>query len=357
MRVLLDCRMADWSGVGRYTTGLVRALAARGDLELIQVVAAAGSIPAPGSESVSATAHPFTPAGGLELGRIARRVAPDVTHCLHFPTPVPARHPLVVTIHDLTPLLVPGVMRTFPHGLGYRAWNSLMSRSADRVITDAAFTARDVIRFFPKLAGRIVPIALAADDFTAGPVGALPPAASGSRYILSMGNTKPHKDLPTLLRAFEVVAAKHPDVRLLLAGADVPGFVESVLPDAPRVADRVHFTGRAADPELRALYAGAAVFAFPSAYEGFGLPPLEAMSLGTPVVCSDAASLPEVVGDAALVVPVGDSAALARALASVLDDAAVGNDLRTRGLARAATFTWARTAAETVDVYRELASL
>lgn len=356
MRVLLDCRMADWSGVGRYTTGLTRALARRGDLELVQVVAVDGAVPVPEAESIRAKAHPFTPNGGLEFGRIAHRVAPDVTHCLHFPTPVPAPHPLVVTVHDLTPLVIPGSMRAFPHGLAYRSWMSRVARHADRVITDAVFTSDEVTRFFPRLGGRITPIALGVEDFTSGPVGEVPAslAAPGSRYVLAMGNTKPHKDLPTLLRAFDTLFAKRPDVSLLLVGAEVPGFVASVLADAPRIAARVRFTGRVDDATLRALYAGAAAFALPSRYEGFGLPPLEAMSFGAPVVTTTAASLPEVVGDAAVTVAPGDARALASALARVLDDPAFADGLRARGRARAALFTWAATAEATAAVYREV---
>jgi len=119
------------------------------------------------------------------------------------------------------------------------------------------------------------------------------------------------------------------------------------------VRARVAFTGPVSDAELRALYVGASVFVFPSRHEGFGLPPLEAMSLGAPVVCADAASLPEVVGDAALLFAPGDAAALATALSRVLDDPALRERLSRAGRERAAQFTWERTAAGTVAAYRE----
>jgi glycosyltransferase involved in cell wall biosynthesis len=110
------------------------------------------------------------------------------------------------------------------------------------------------------------------------------------------------------------------------------------------------------DGQLRSLYESASAFAFPSRYEGFGLPPLEAMGFGTPVVAADASSLPEVVGDAALLFPAGDPAALAAALAELLGSPALAADLVERGRERAALFTWERTAAATVEVYREAAS-
>jgi glycosyltransferase involved in cell wall biosynthesis len=356
IRILLDCRMADWSGVGRYTTGLARALAARDDVELVQVVAAGGTAPAPGSEAVAAAAHPFTPAGGLELGRIAAAARADITHCLHFPTPIPAPHPLVITIHDLTPIVIPGTMRPFPHGLGYRLWNRRASRVADRIITPSDFTAADVERLFPKAAGKLRVTPEAADDFTAGPIAELPARLAGpGPYLLSIGNTKPHKDLPTLLRAFASLASGRPDLRLLLVGADTPGYAAQHLPAAPpSVVERVVFTGRVTDAELRGLYANAAAFAFPSTYEGFGLPPLEAMSLGAPVVSTTAASLAEVVDDAALTVPPGDAEVLAATLGRILDNPGLADGLRARGRAHAARFTWAATAEATVAVYAEL---
>jgi len=360
MRVLLDCRMAGWSGVGRYTTGLARALAVRGDVELVQVCAA-GELPpvtpGPGAEVVAASVHPFSVRGALELGHLARKAKPDLVHCPHFPTPAPVRGPLVVTLHDLTPLVAPGVMPSAVRRAAYRAWNARAARLADRVVVPSRSTAADVDRFFPAARGNLAVTAEAADDFASGPRGPLTGMLAhlaSPPYLLSMGNTKPHKDLPTLLRAFARLTPPQPDLRLLLVGAEPTGYLGAVLAGVPPdVRARVAFTGRVSDAELRALYAGASAFVFPSRYEGFGLPPLEAMALGAPVVCANVASLPEVVGDAALLFPAGDVAALARTLARLLDDLTERERLSRAGRERAAQFTWERTAAATVAVYRE----
>ncbi len=355
MRVLLDCRMASWSGIGRYTNGLVRALARSGDIEIVQVVEAGDTPPVPDADSVESRVHAFYPTGGMELGRIVRRVAPDVTHCLHVPTPLPARHPLVVSIHDLIPLRVPGVMPSALRRAAYRFWNFRASGEADRLIANSNATKSDILRYYPHSGGYISVVPLAADDFAS--VDPLPvPAAiagDGAPYVLSMGNTKPHKDLPTLLRAFALVHETQPALRLLLVGADAPGYVREVLGDTP-ATQRVAFTGFVADGVLRSLYTDAAAFVFPSRYEGFGLPPLEAMMSGTPVVCSDATSLPEVVGDAALLFPAGDHVEAAERIRRVLEDDAVRAGLVAAGRSRASTFSWDRTAAATLAIYREL---
>jgi glycosyltransferase involved in cell wall biosynthesis len=172
----------------------------------------------------------------------------------------------------------------------------------------------------------------------------------GSRYLLSMGCTKPNKDLPTLLSAFGLVAQRVPDLELLLVGAPNDAYLQTYADASYR--SRVHFTGRVLDSELRALYAGAAAFAFPSRYEGFGLPPLEAMSMGAPVVVARAASLPEVVGDAALLVEAGDAEALAAAMQRLIEDAPLRERLIAAGHQRASEFSWARTAELTVEAYR-----
>lgn len=349
MRVLLDCRMATWSGIGRYCTGLVRALAQTAGLELVQMVPEGADPPVRDAASVEASRHPFSVAGALEFGRIVRLVAPDVTHALHFPTPLPAAHPLVVTMQDLTPLVVEGVMPSALRRGVYRAWVARAVSVADRILTPSANTARDVARFFPRAEGRTDVVLLAADDFNAGPVGELPEWLRGRRYVLSMGNTKPHKDLPSLMRAFERL--NDPELLLVLAGSDPGGYVSGVLGPCP-AASRVRFTGRIDDDTLRALFAGAVALAYPSRYEGFGLPPLEAMAYGVPVVTTTAASIPEVVGDAALLVPPGDVDGLAEALQRVLVEPSLARSLGDAGRARAGDLTWSRTAAGTIDSYR-----
>jgi glycosyltransferase involved in cell wall biosynthesis len=353
MRVLLDCRMATWTGIGRYTTGLARELARVSDIEIVQVVEEGAVAPVPDSAKVTARSHAFYPTGGFELGRIAQEVRPDLVHCLHVPTPIPVRHPLVVTIHDLTPLRMPEVMPSLVRRATYRWWNARAAYGADILLANSQATASDIASFFPNASARVRVVPHAADDFMDGPVEELPAAFADGAYLLSMGNTKPHKDLPTLLRAFAQVNVRRPELRLLLVGPDQPGYAISVLGDTP-AARRVSFTGRVEDPVLRALYRGAEAFVFPSRYEGFGLPPLEAMASGAPVVCSDAASLPEVVGDAALLFPAGDVTAAAGAILRLLDDDALRASFVSAGRERAALFTWRRTTAQTVDAYRDL---
>jgi len=350
--------MADWTGVGRYSTGLVRALVARGDLDVVQLVTRTEQAPSPDASIVVVPGHPFSPFGAMRFSSAVRRIKPDVMHCLHFPTPIPARHPLVVTLHDLAPLVVPGLMGSPVSRAVYRRWNQRAVHVADRIIVPSRYTDDDILRILapaiPGLTTRIRVIPEAADDFATGPVGNLPTVADefDGRYVLGFSSTRPHKGLTVLLRAFGAIAEEHPDVALVLVGEPLRDVVLNVV-ESEAAMLRIRFTGPVDDPTLRALYTHAAVFAFPSVFEGFGLPPLEAMALGAPVVTTTGASLPEVVGDAAYTVPPYEVADLAVAIDRLLDEPAERERLIALGHARAQQFSWRRAAEQTVGVYRE----
>jgi glycosyltransferase involved in cell wall biosynthesis len=174
-------------------------------------------------------------------------------------------------------------------------------------------------------------------------------------YLLYVGALTRRKNLERALEAFSLITKQMPAVRFVLAGSRTwQGTPVEAIAVRLGIEDRVVQTGPLADADLPPLYRGAVLFVFPSLYEGFGLPPLEAMACGTPVVCSNAASLPEVVGDAALMVDPTDVGGMAEAMRRVLADAELADDLRQRGLARAAQFTWERTARETVAVYERV---
>jgi glycosyltransferase involved in cell wall biosynthesis len=171
-------------------------------------------------------------------------------------------------------------------------------------------------------------------------------------YVLAVGTVQPRKNHLGLIRAF--ARLERSDVQLVIAGGR--GWLyDDVVAEAERHADRVRMLGFAADEDLPALYRGSALLAFPSFYEGFGLPVLEAMSCGVPVVCSSASSVPEVAGDAALMVDPHDEAALAEALRRVLDDEALREEMIAKGKSQAARFTWERAARQLLETFQSLA--
>lgn len=350
LRVCLDCRMAGWSGVGRYTRGLSRALGDLADLEVVRIVAE-GDPDAGRPGALVARYHPFSVRGSLEYGRLAKVSGADVVHSLHFPVPLPAGTPCVVTMHDVSPLVVEGLMPSAFKRSVYRTKVRRAVGVARAIVTLSEYTAHDIERVLGVEQGTVTVIPAAADEFSAGPVGALPEWLAGRRYVLSMGNTRPHKDLPTLLRAIAALDDESP--LLVLAGEDPGGYAASVLGPHPAVS-RIRFTGPITDDVLRGLYASAELLAFPSLYEGFGLPPLEAMSFGAPVIVARAASLPEVVGDAGLYFEPGDTDGLGEAIGRVLSEPALRADLAARGRSRAEGFTWARAAELTAQVYRSV---
>jgi glycosyltransferase involved in cell wall biosynthesis len=293
------------------------------------------------------------------LPALAVRRRLDVLHGPVNVVPLGAPCPLVVTIHDLAylrrPEVVPARRRRY-----FETMTRLSVRRSRCVLAVSESTKRDVVELLGVAADRVVVTPLAADErFRPLPPGEIArfrqERGLDKPYILYVGTVEPRKNLATLLLAFDRLA---PDVPhdLEIGGPDgwlTEGFYKTL--SGLRHRERVRRHDFVPAEDLPAWYGAADLFAFPSLYEGFGLPVLEAMACGTPVVTANVSSLPEVVGDAALTVAPEDEEALAEAIRRVLTEPELADGLRQRGLARAATFSWERTAAQTVAAYRQAA--
>jgi glycosyltransferase involved in cell wall biosynthesis len=279
----------------------------------------------------------------------------DVVHGPNYVVPPTRRAAAVATVHDLTFVHHPEMSTA--DTLGYPDLVRRAVRRGARVHTESRFVAEEIT----------AELGVPADRITVVPLGVTPPPAAdpavghrlagGPRYVLSVGTIEPRKDHPGLVDAFELLADDDPDLRLVLAGPD--GWGADALAarlDRARHRHRIVRLGWVDDHDRAALLRGAAALAYPSRYEGFGLPPLEAMAVGTPVVATAAGAVPEVVGDAALLVPPGDPAALADALARVLDDGPTRDRLVAAGTARVARYAWADCVAGIAELYRRLAA-
>lgn len=296
------------------------------------------------------------------LPSAVRRLKANVLHSPHYTMPLLPEGGCrrVVTFHDMTYLLMPDLHPRF-HRHFFPSMMRLVVRLADHLLVVSESTRRDLERRLPSAAGKITTTPLAA-----GPVfRPVPPAEvldactrhglTPGRFLLHVGVLEPRKNVPMLLHAFARIADRFPDVPVVIVGKK--GWMyETIFAEltALGLAKRVVFTGYVPEADLPRLYGGARAFVYPSLYEGFGLPVLEAMQCGTPVVTTDISSMPEVAGDAALLVQPGDVGGLAGALTRVLSDDALAADLKQRGLARAALFSWERCARETRAVYEEI---
>jgi glycosyltransferase involved in cell wall biosynthesis len=236
----------------------------------------------------------------------------------------------------------------------------LFCRRATHIIAVSEQSKRDVGDAYGIVPGKVTVIHEAADPRfrpQAAEAVAAVRARYGlpGRYLLFVSTIEPRKNLPRLLEAFERVHAAGLTDALVIVGKRGWLYEDffAALERSP-VREAVLLPGFVPDVDLPAVYAGAQALAFPSLYEGFGLPVLEAMACGTPVVCSNTSSLPEVAGDAALLVDPGDTDAIAEALGCLLTDPGLSQELRARGLEQAGRFSWHRAACETLDVYRRL---
>jgi glycosyltransferase involved in cell wall biosynthesis len=377
-RIALDLALlahAPYTGMASYAQGLLRGLRSvpeAADWQWLIVAAhdqelSADSLPA-GAEVVRLPpprwgAGPDWAARQWFLPERLRALGVDVYHApgfMHNPLrPAPLLGRLgevrrVVTIHDVIPLRYPALHGHGPAGYARRGYYRLVLRRLARcawIITDSQFSARDLLRHTRVAPQRLAVIPLAPPDDTAGDA-VSDPHPDGAPFILHVGGDQPHKNVPVLLRAYAAVRAALPAValKLVLVGY-YAGLEAGLRRDLPDHAAGVTSLGHVSRPALAQLYRRAAALVFPSLCEGFGLPPLEAMAWGCPVVASNAAALPEVVGDAGLLVAPSDVAGLALAIQRVLCEPGLASALRDKGRRRAAQFSWTRTARQTMNVY------
>jgi len=387
------------TGVGVFCDQLIRSLATRNELVLSAFAVGRGAVgarhrlppsvrcrvlPVPARLVHAAWRVTGVPSAEIVAGRVA------VVHGTNFVVPPTRRAAAVVTVHDMSPWRYPELCPP-----ASRAYPALVRQALLRgayVHTPSQFVADELVSLVGADPARVraIPHGLGRPDrrgersLAGEGVGSAEPAAEGwgsdgpagddatsdartatapsapsvaSPYVLAIGTIEPRKDYPTLVAAFDEVAARRPGLRLVIVGSEDRGSrALDAAVAASHCGERIIRLGYVAGSSRASLLAGAAVLAYPSIYEGFGLPPLEAMAAGVPVVATAGGAIPEVVGDGAVVVPVGDPAVLADALARILDDDQFRQEQVARGLARASGYSWQATASAMVALYVEAAA-
>ena len=368
VRIAIDARKLHDFGIGTYIRNLLKQLA-RLDRESEYVLLCqerdASVAPTLGENfrAIPDRSRPYSMREQISLPWSLRREQVDVFHAPHYVLPPLIRSRSVVTIHDCIHLMFPEYL---PNRLALayaRASIWTATRVATRILTVSEASKRDILRYFDVPASKITVIYNGIDDrFRVQPTDEEMMRVS-ERYqlqgdfILYAGNVKPHKNLERLIDAFHLLRQSGLDhLTLVVIGDDISKYAE-----LRRAVHRynlhkhVRFLGYMPDDALAVLYRRAAVFVFPSLYEGFGLPPLEAMASGAPVVTSNVSSLPEVVGGAAVLVDPRDAQSIADGLARVLTDSGLRADLRARGFVRAAEFSWEHAVQQILSIYGAVA--
>ena len=367
MRIGIDARKLHDFGIGTYIRNLLRQLARMDcQTEFVilcrpedrETVAALGD----NFRAVVQTAPNYSISEQLRIPLALAREGVTLFHAPHYVLPPLVRCKSVVTIHDCIHLMFPQYL---PNRLAYsyaRTSIRLAARRATRILTVSESSKRDILRFVDTEPDKIDVIHNAYDDrFAIDPreedvVRVRERFQLESEFVLYAGNVKPHKNLERLIEAFHLVRKRGLDhLKLVMIGDEISKY--TALRRAVhqhQLHKYVRFLGYLPEVTLAVMYRLAGVFVFPSLYEGFGLPPLEAMASGTPVVTSNVSSLPEVAGDAAVLVDPYDPRSIADGIYRVLSDERLRRDLRRKGVARAGMFSWEQSVRRVRAIYGEV---
>ncbi len=358
------------TGVGAFCTGALTGLGDRHDVDVMAFAVswrrrrgiearlppgiASGQRPMPARPLHAAWAHRSLPPVEWFVGRH------DVVHGSNFVVPPTRWAARVVTVHDLTVVRFPELCDA--PTLAYPALIRRAVAEGAWVHTPSSFVAGEVVEEFGIDADRVravhhgIPELPEPTGRAAGTPGGLELPDGCHRYVLAVGTVEPRKDYPLLVRSFSAVAAAHPDVALVIVGGDGWGaesFADAVA--SSPVTSRIVRPGYLGDAALADVLGGASVLAYPSRYEGFGFPPLQAMAAGVPVVATAAGAVPEVVGDGAWLVDPGDGDELSARIVALLDGGTAADQLVARGRERVRAFSWSACAAGLAALYRDAA--
>jgi glycosyltransferase involved in cell wall biosynthesis len=367
VRIGIDARKLHDFGIGTYIRNLVRHLARIDSTS--EFVLFCRPQDAPSLASLGANFRPVPEAAGnysvseqLRIPLALKRERVTLFHATHYVLPPLVTCQSVVTIHDCIHLMFPQYLPN-RFALGYaRASMAYATRRATRILTVSESSKRDIVRFFGTPADKIDVIYNSFDErFSVEPS---EEAIDRVRerfqlhnpFVLYAGNVKPHKNLERLIEAFNLVRQRGLQrLKLVMIGDEISKY--AALRRAVhryQLHQQVRFIGYLPEETLAVMYRLAGVFVFPSLYEGFGLPPLEAMASGTPVVTSNVSSLPEVAGDAAVLVDPYDPVAIADAIYRVLTSGELQESLRIKGQIRAKQFSWEASVQRVRDIYGEV---
>ncbi|MBI1911576.1 MAG: glycosyltransferase family 4 protein [Deltaproteobacteria bacterium] len=368
MKIALDARMITYTGIGRYIQNLIANLPVIAKDHQFSILLNNEEIDLKDLRNISynkltRNIPVYSIGEQIRLPVAMNGSKPDLLHYPSFNIPVVNLKPVVTTIHDLIYYVMP---EACPNKIAHyyaRFMLNMAAKRSDSIITVSIYTKNDIVKHLGVSPDKIKVIYHGVDEIYRPVKDAKTLEAVRKRYgidgdyIFYAGNHQPRKNLRRLIEAFSILKNRK-DCRLVLTGKIDPRRAELYNSVKELGLDgRVLFIGPVPEEELPALYSMARMFVFPSLYEGFGLPPLEAMACGTPVITSNTTSLPEVVGNAGITIDPLNTKELAESMESILSSSSLRQELKEKGLKRAAEFSWERTARETLKVYEEVMNL